>query len=100
MNRRHHAITLQQASEESPTLARLAALARESSERLEALQPLLPPALRPLVSPGPVEGSRWCLLVQGNAAANKLRQMLPALEAHLRAKGCEISAIRLKIQTR
>ena len=39
-------------------------------------------------------------MVQGNAVAAKLRQLLPALEAHLRTRGHEVNAIRLKIQTR
>ena len=42
MNRRHYAITLQQASAESPTLAMLTALTKDSSERLKAIEPLLP----------------------------------------------------------
>lgn len=41
MNRRHYAITLQQASAESPTLAMLTALTKDSSERLKAIEPLL-----------------------------------------------------------
>ena len=47
MNRRHYAVTLQQASEESPTLAKLAALTRDSSERLKAIEMLIPATLRP-----------------------------------------------------
>ena len=99
MNRRHHAITLLQAAEDSPTLAKLAALTRDSSARLHAIQLLIPPALRGAVQAGPIEGGTWCLLVKGNAAAAKLRQLLPALEAHLRRKGWEVNAIRLKVQT-
>ena len=34
-----------------------------------------------------------------NAAAAKLRQLLPAMQAHLRSKGWEVNVIRLKIQT-
>jgi hypothetical protein len=99
MNRRHYAVSLLQASEESPTLAKLSALTRDSSARLRAVEPLIPPALRQAVQAGPIEGDTWCLLVKGNAAAAKLRQLLPALEAHLRRKGWEVNVIRLKIQT-
>jgi hypothetical protein len=98
MHRRHHAITLQQASEESPTLAQLMSLTRESSARLQAIQPLLPPALRSAIQAGPIEGPSWCLLVKGNAAAAKLRQLAPALAAHLRSKGWDVQGIRLKVQ--
>ena len=99
MNRRHYAITLQQASEDSPTLARLTALTRESTQRLQAIEMLLPVALRSTVQAGPIDGTTWCLLVKSNAAAAKLRQLLPALQAHLRSRGWEVNAIRLKIQT-
>ncbi|GKS74634.1 DciA family protein [Acidovorax sp. SUPP950] len=99
MNRRHQAVTLLQATEESPTLAKLAALTRESTERLKAIEPLIPPTLRPAIQAGPIEGPTWCLLVRSNAAAAKVRQLLPALQAHLRTRGWEVNSIRLKIQT-
>lgn len=99
MNRRHYAITLEQASRESPTLARLAELTRESSARLQAIEPLVPPALRAALRAGPLDDAGvWCLLVSSNAAAAKLRQLLPAFDAQLRQKGWNHSAIRLKIQ--
>ncbi len=96
--RRFHPVTLQQAAEESPTLAALASLARESGERLQAVQGLIPPALRPAVQAGPIEGTEWCLVVKGNAAAAKLRQLLPMLAGRLRAKGWPVEVIRLKVQ--
>ena len=99
MNRRHYAVTLQQASEESPTLAKLAALTRDSSERLKAIEMLIPATLRPALQAGPIDGDCWCLLVKSNSAAAKLRQILPALQAHLRIKGWEVNSIRLKVQT-
>ena len=99
MHRRHHAITFQQAVDEAPVLAQLSALVRDSSARLHAIEHLIPAALRSAVQAGPIDGTQWCVLVKGSAAAAKLRQLLPALEAHLRVKGWEVSAIRLKIQT-
>jgi hypothetical protein len=98
-NRRHHPVTLLQAAEESPTLARLAELARESGERLKAVQLLIPEALRPAVQPGPIEGPAWCLLVSNNAAAAKLRQVLPALQRRLLDCGWQVNSIRLKVHT-
>jgi len=97
-SRRHTAIALEQASQESPTLAHLIALTRDSSERLQSIIPLIPPMLRPALRAGPIDGSQWCLLVSSNAAAAKIRQLLPAFQAHLRSKGWEITSIRLKIQ--
>ena len=54
---RRPAISLLQAAQEAPTLARLAQLARESSERLAAVQFLIPKPLRPAIQPGPIDGS-------------------------------------------
>lgn len=98
--RRFQPVTLQQAALGTPTLARLMELGKESAVRLKTIEKLLPPPLRSSVTAGPIEGTVWCLLVQGNAVAAKLRQLLPALEAHLRSRGYEVTAIRLKIQTR
>jgi hypothetical protein len=97
-NRRLHPVTLQQAAEESPTLARLAELARESGERLKAVEPLIPASLRSAVKAGPIEGTGWCLLVDSSAAAAKLRQVVPALLAHLCGRGWQVTSIRLKVQ--
>lgn len=95
--RRHHAITLMQASEEAPTLAPLLALMRESSERLRTIESLIPVLLRPSVQAGPMEGTQWCLIVKNNAVAAKMRQLLPLLEGRLRHQGWEVSAIRIII---
>src|SRR5687767_5941580 len=97
MNRRLHPVPLHEAAEDSPTLARLAQLARESGERLKAVESLIPPALRPRVRPGPIEGTTWCLVVDGNAAAAKLRQVLPALQSQLSSRGWEVTSIRLRV---
>ena len=97
LNRRKHAVPLHEAAEESPTLARLAQLARESGERLKAIELCIPAALRGSVRPGPIEGTTWCLLVEGSAAAAKLRQVLPVLQAKLNSNGWQVTAIRLKV---
>ncbi len=96
--RRLHPVTLQQAAEDSPTLARLAQLARESGERLKAVESLIPLSLRCAVRPGPIEGPAWCLLVDSSAAAAKLRQVIPALLDCLRDRGWQVTSIRLKVQ--
>lgn len=98
MIRRLHPVTLQQAAEDSPTLARLAQLARESGERLKAVELLIPAPLRSAVKAGPIDGTAWCLLVETNAAAAKLRQVLPALVDRLRDRGWQVNSIRLKVQ--
>lgn len=96
--RRHHAVTAINAVESSPTLAKLAALTQDSSRRLKAVQPLIPPMLRASLQAGPIEGDCWCLLVKNNAAAAKVRQLLPAIAAHLRSKGWNVASIRIKVQ--
>ncbi len=98
MNRRRHAVSLLQASQESPTLARLTELSRDSVARLKAIEPLIPVSLRTAVKAGPIEGPVWCLILDSNAAAAKIRQLLPAFESHLRVKGWEVNSIRLKVQ--
>ena len=97
--RRVAAVSLQQAAQDSPTLARLTQLARESGERLEAVKLLIPAPLRSAVRAGPIDGLAWCLLVDSNAAAAKLRQVVPALLAHLCDRGWQVNSIRLKVQT-
>lgn len=99
ITRRHHAVSVEQAAHQSPTLAQLVALTRDSSERLRAVLPLVPPALRDCLEAGPIEGSTWCVLVRNNAAASKLRYLLPGMEAHLRVKGWDVQHIRLKVRS-
>lgn len=99
MNRRTHSITLQQAAQESPTFAHLANLAAESTARLQSVQALIPAGLRSAVKAGPIDGEVWCLILDNNAAAAKIRQLLPSMESHLRTKGWNVNSIRLKIQT-
>lgn len=97
MNRRHYAITVEQAVQEAPSLAHLAALTRESAARYKLVEPLIPPMLRSAIKPGPIDGDQWCLLVANNACAAKLRQLVPAMAAHLRVKGYPTADIRLKV---
>jgi Dna[CI] antecedent, DciA len=80
-------------------LAQLIAKGHRSAAQLKAIDKLLPDTLRSSVSAGPIEDGVWCLLVKGNAVAAKLRQLLPAFEAHLRTHGFETVSIRLKVST-
>ena len=98
MNRRQHSVTLFQASQDSPTLAKLTELSRDSVARLKAIEALIPGPLRSCIKAGPIEGTAWCLLLENNSAAAKIRQLLPAMAAHLRVKGWDVESIRLKVQ--
>jgi len=92
-----HPVTIHQAVGDSPALARLTGLVRESNERLKAIEALLPEALRAAVKAGPIDGGKWCLLVEGNAAAAKIRQLSPLIQASLLRQGWHVMSIRLKV---
>lgn len=70
---------------------------RESTRRLQAISALLPPNLRDGIQAGPIDENAWCLLLNNNSTAAKLRQLLPALLAHLRVNDLAVKAIRLKV---
>ena len=90
-------VSAHDAAQNAPTLAHLARLGRESSDRLKAIEPLIPEALRSAIKGGPIDEKNWCLLVGSNAAAAKIRQLLPALEERLLTNGWKVNSIRLKI---
>jgi hypothetical protein len=71
---------------------------RESNTRLQAVTALIPTALRGQVQAGPLEDGVWCLLLTNNTTAAKMRQLLPALESHLRVHNLDVKSIRLKIR--
>lgn len=71
--------------------------AKESSDWLKMIQSLIPEALRAAIQAGPIDGDTWCLLVTGNAAAAKLRQLSPLILSKLTNKGVKVNSIRLKI---
>ena len=70
----------------------------ESTARLKSIEAFIPVSLRSAVRAGPIEGPVWCLILDNNAIAAKIRQLLPAFESHLRSKGWEVDTIRLKVQ--
>ena len=91
------AVSLHQAAGNSPSLARLTDLVRESNQRLKAVETLIPVALRSAVKAGPIDGENWCLLVNGNAASAKVRQLIPLIQSSLLRQGWTVKSIRLKI---
>ena len=100
MNRRFNPLTVLQATEASPTLAGLAERARDAAERLRAVEDLIPRELRAGIQAGPAEGEEWCMLVGSNAAAAKLRQMVPLLVGRLRVRGWHVNTLRIKVRSR
>jgi Dna[CI] antecedent, DciA len=75
----------------------LASQVKESSDWLKTIESLIPEPLRAAIQAGPIDGDTWCLLVTSNAAAAKLRQLLPLLLTKLNSRGVKINSIRLKI---
>jgi len=97
MKRAPPSVTLLQASQNNSSLALLMNQHRESTRRLQAITALIPESLRNGVKAGPIDETAWCLLLNNNSTAAKLRQLLPALEAHLRVNGLAVKSIRLKV---
>ncbi len=81
----------------SEPLVALTQRLRASQARLDAVLPLLAPAMRPHVKAGPIDETGWTLLATNSAVSAKLRQMLPALEAHLRTCGWPGPPVRVKM---
>jgi len=85
---------------QSATLSSLMQISQKSQACLNAIQSLLPSGLAGLVKAGPLDEHGWCLLVPHNAAGAKLRQLVPALTAHLRSHNMAIETIRVKVISR
>lgn len=92
-------MTLDEAARHSPSFARLAEQVADSTQRLRAIENLIPEALRPAIKPGPVDDLAWCLVVDNSAVAAKVRQLLPLFQARLCSLGWQVNSIRLKVQT-
>jgi hypothetical protein len=106
------AVSAIQAVQRAPSLAGLALMAKQSAECLRLITPLIPPPMRSGVQAGPLQQiaqtgtqrdghiTQWCLLAANSAVAAKLRQLAPALAAHLRTHGQHVQDIRIKIAMR
>jgi hypothetical protein len=101
--------SLQEASLQAPMLAHLRKLSAESSRNLALALQALPESLHPFLQAGPIEltplekngvgemSKVWCLVVSNNSVASKIRQLLPALLAHLQAQGTGVCSVRLAV---
>jgi hypothetical protein len=92
-------LALGAALDQSQPLARLLQRLQESRARFAAIRELLPDTLRDQVRAGPLDESGWSLLVSNGAAASKLRQLVPALEARLISEGWQVTSMRIKVQS-
>jgi len=91
---------LARALDASASLAGLLARVRASEARLTAIVPVLPPELAATLRAGPLDDSAWTLLVEHAAAAAKLRQCLPRIEAALAEHGWAGVPVRIKVRPR
>jgi hypothetical protein len=69
----------------------------QSNAMLRCVEPLIPASLRSAVKAGPLDEGIWCLLITGNAAAAKVRQLKPLIEVRLSDEGWKVTSIRLKV---
>lgn len=79
------------------TLGSLLQRLRDSQARHAAIEPLLPAPLRPHVRAGALDETTWTLLADHAAAAAKLRQLAPELQAALTAAGWPAPPLRIKV---
>ncbi len=94
---RGRAIPAAQAALGSGVLGGLLRQAQASQSCLQELRSLLPAALLAQLQSGPIVDGLWTLLVSQPAVAAKLRQWVPAVQAHVRSKGWPIERIEVKI---
>ena len=93
-------VPVARAIEGNPSLAGLLARVADSKRRFEAIVPMLPPGLCADVQPGPLDDAQWSLLANNAAAASKLRQLVPALQAALESTGWAATVLKIKVLPR
>lgn len=93
------ALPIRDVLQRSGPLERLQHRLADSKARFDAVLTCLPAALTPFVSAGPVDDLGWTLLARNASVAAKLRQLQPRLEAVLRQRGWQVTAIRIHVQS-
>jgi len=93
----HEAQAVLNAAERAPGLGSLMAIAQKNQQRLALLKGVIPPVILGQLSAGNLEQGVWCLMLKSPAAAGKLRQLVPAMCAHLRTKGEQVHDITIKV---
>ena len=89
--------SIQDAAQESPVLAKIGTLLKQSNQMLLSIQHLLPAGLKAGIKAGPIDEQTWCLLVSNTAVANKLRHLTPDIERHINGATCSNLRLRIKI---
>jgi hypothetical protein len=86
------------ALDHNQTLTRLLQRLQQSKARFAVIREHLPTDLRDAVRPGPLDDAAWTLLAPSGAAAAKLRQLVPDMDAALQSQGLQALPIRIKVQ--
>jgi hypothetical protein len=95
---RGRAMSVTQAALGSGVLGPLVRQAQSAQACLAELRSVLPASLLGQVQSGPIQEGVWTLLVGHSAAAAKIRQWVPALQAHVRTRGWPVQRIEVKVQ--
>jgi hypothetical protein len=94
---RGKSVQVLKAAQSAPGLAQLIAQASRSRSQVDDLTGLVPALILKQIHSGPMESGNWILMLKSGASAAKLRQMGPAICAHLRSKGCDIQSITVRV---
>jgi hypothetical protein len=97
-NRGREALALGSALARDPVLAALLQRQRESNQRLQSLRDCLDHPLLAQLTAGPLDDSRWVLLVPDSAAAAKLKHLLPRMQQVLLSAGWPSRELKLKLR--
>jgi hypothetical protein len=94
---RGKSVDVLKAAQSAPGLAQLIAQAARSRSQIEDLKGLVPANMLNQLKSGPLEGGHWILMLKSPTFAAKVRQMGPAICAHLRSRGWDIQSITVKV---
>jgi hypothetical protein len=94
---RGKSVQVLKAAQSAPGLAQLIAQASRSRSQVDDLTGLVPDLILKQIHSGPMESGNWILMLKSSASAAKLRQMGPAICAHLRSKGWDIQSITVRV---
>ena len=97
IQRRNQAIPLEQAAREAPVLGQLMQQAQLSQACAKSIARLVPAPMRSQLSYGALVDGERCVLVRSNAAAAKLRQLLPLFLGYLQQQGFAVQRIKLRL---
>lgn len=93
----HHSVSLEEAARAAPVWGQLMQRLDISRQCAQAVSAHIPPAMRQHVQFGAVEQGQWTVFVANNAAAAKLRQMLPVWLQVLQQQQLPVQQVRLHI---